>query len=250
MSDAYSGGCACGAIRYEIPGEPFFMNHCHCRDCQHKSGTGHGSYLTFAAAGVKLTGEATQWDMVADSGNVKTRGFCPRCGSPVYLRFSATPQIFTVHAASLDDPSRYKPQVVTYRMRALAWDQLDPELPAFDRCRRDERSRRDSPAFGARAFPTAGNDASQVLDHQFGLVPNRVLPRSCSSSASSRLRQIFQLVQASGCRCLPHCPRDHAIPSHAWSTSCSRAQHSVQALGLELDGAPLDACYSPDQRGQ
>jgi hypothetical protein len=80
MSDAYTGGCACGAIRYEIPGEPIFMNHCQCRDCQHKSGTGHGSYLTFAAAGVKLTGEATQWDMVADSGNVKTRGFCPRCG--------------------------------------------------------------------------------------------------------------------------------------------------------------------------
>jgi hypothetical protein len=43
------------------------------------------------------------------------------------------PQIFTVHAASLDDPSRYKPQVVTYRMRALAWDHLDPELPAFDK---------------------------------------------------------------------------------------------------------------------
>lgn len=43
------------------------------------------------------------------------------------------PQIFTVHAASLDYPSRYKPQEVTYRMRALAWDHLDPKLPAFDK---------------------------------------------------------------------------------------------------------------------
>ena len=43
------------------------------------------------------------------------------------------PQIFTIHAASLDDPSRYRPQVVTYRMRGLAWDHLDPELPAFDK---------------------------------------------------------------------------------------------------------------------
>jgi hypothetical protein len=132
MSDAYTGGCACGAIRYEIPGEPVFTNHCHCRDCQHDSGTGHGSYLTFAATGMELTGEATQWDMVADSGNAKTRGFCPRCGSPVYLRFSAMPQIFTVNAASLDDPGRFKPQVVSYRVRALAWDHLDPALPAFD----------------------------------------------------------------------------------------------------------------------
>jgi hypothetical protein len=134
VSETYTGGCACGAIRYEIAGEPLVMNHCQCRDCQRKSGTGHGSYLTFAGrSGVKLKGEARHWDIVGDSGNVKTRGFCPRCGSPVYLRFSAVPQIFTVHAASLDDPSRYKPQAVTYRIRALAWDHLDLELPAIDK---------------------------------------------------------------------------------------------------------------------
>ena len=34
MSDAYTGGCACGAIRYEISAEPVFMNDCQCRDCQ------------------------------------------------------------------------------------------------------------------------------------------------------------------------------------------------------------------------
>ena len=50
MSKAYTGGCACGAVRYEISGEPMFSNDCQCRDCQHKSGTGHGSYLTFAVA--------------------------------------------------------------------------------------------------------------------------------------------------------------------------------------------------------
>jgi hypothetical protein len=48
MSKAYTGGCSCGAIRYAIPSEPVFMNHCQCRDCQRNSGTGHGSYLTFA----------------------------------------------------------------------------------------------------------------------------------------------------------------------------------------------------------
>jgi len=134
MSQAYTGGCACGAVRYEISGEPMFQNHCQCLDCQRKSGTGHGSYLTFASRkGVTLTGKATQWDLKGDSGNVKTRGFCPTCGSPVYLTFAAMPDLFTIHAASLDDPSRYKPQAVTYHVRGHAWDQLDPALPKFDK---------------------------------------------------------------------------------------------------------------------
>jgi hypothetical protein len=132
MSEAYTGGCACGAIRYEISAEPVVMND--CRDCQRKSGTGHGSYLTFPdKRRVKLDGEAAHCDIVADSGNVKTHAFCPTCGSPVYLTFAAMPDLFTVHAASLDDPSRYKPQLVTYTVRGYAWDQWDPALPKFDK---------------------------------------------------------------------------------------------------------------------
>lgn len=48
MSRPYTGGCACGAVRYEIPGKPLAMADCQCRACQRKSGTRHGSYLTFA----------------------------------------------------------------------------------------------------------------------------------------------------------------------------------------------------------
>jgi hypothetical protein len=128
MSDAYTGGCACGAIRYEISAEPIFANDCQCRDCQQESGTGHQSHLTFQRAGVKLTGKAQHWDMVGDSGNVKTRAFCPTCGSPVYMTFGAMPDVFVVRAASLDDPSRYKPQLLTY-----AWDHVDPAMPKFDK---------------------------------------------------------------------------------------------------------------------
>jgi hypothetical protein len=132
MTKAYTGGCACGAIRFEIAGEPLFSNHCQCLDCQHMSGTGHGSYLNFQRQGVTSSGDATLWDTKGDSGNVKTRAFCPRCGSPVYMTFAAMPDVFTVHAASLDEPGRFKPQVVTYGIRAYAWDPLDPALPKFD----------------------------------------------------------------------------------------------------------------------
>ena len=55
MDKPYTGGCACGAIRYSIAGEPLFSYHCQCRDCQRESGSGHGSYATFARAGVTVT---------------------------------------------------------------------------------------------------------------------------------------------------------------------------------------------------
>jgi hypothetical protein len=134
MAIAYTGGCACGAIRYEIPGEPLVMNDCQCRGCQRRSGTGHGSYLTFAGrAAVTLKGKGTQWDVAGDNGNVKRHVFCSTCGAPVYLTFSAMPDLFTVHAASLDEPSRYRPQLITYASRRHAWDHVDPTIPKFDR---------------------------------------------------------------------------------------------------------------------
>jgi hypothetical protein len=134
MSRPYAGGCACGAVRYSTAHAPVFQNHCQCRDCQRRSGTGHGSWLTFPArAEMAITGEATQWDVVADSGNVKTSGFCPVCGTPVYLRFAAMPDLIAVPATSLDEPARFAPHVLTYSVRGLAWDAIDPSLKAFER---------------------------------------------------------------------------------------------------------------------
>ena len=134
MTETYAGGCACGAIRYEIDAEPLLMSDCQCRDCQRISGTGHGSYLSFEGRDkVTLSGEAQCRDSTGDSGNVKTRAFCPTCGSPVYMTFAAVPDQFIVHAASLDDPGRYRPQLVTYTASGHAWDKLDPALPKFDR---------------------------------------------------------------------------------------------------------------------
>ena len=134
MAIPYSGGCACGAIRYQTSSEPIVQNHCQCRDCQKRSGTGHGSYLAFSRrADVKITGAANTWRVAGDSGNDKIHAFCPTCGTSVYLTFSAMPDLIALHAASLDDPGRFEPQVVTYTMRGHMWDMMDPSLPKFER---------------------------------------------------------------------------------------------------------------------
>lgn len=134
MTQPYTGGCACGAIRYSTPRAPVFQNHCQCRDCQRRSGTGHGSWMTFSArVDMVISGEARHWDVAADNGNVKTHAFCPVCGTPVYLRFAAMPDLIAVAASSLDDPGRFAPHVLTYSSRGLMWDPIDPSLKSFDR---------------------------------------------------------------------------------------------------------------------
>ena len=134
MTKRYIGGCACGAIRYETSGEPIFQNHCQCIDCQKRSGTGHGSYMTFGRrADMAITGEASTWRVASASGNEKIHAFCPTCGTPVYLTFVATPEFIAINATSLDDPDQFNPQAVTYTIRGHAWDIMDPSLQAFER---------------------------------------------------------------------------------------------------------------------
>lgn len=134
MTRFYTGGCACGAIRYETGSEPIFQNHCQCTDCQKRSGTGHGSYLLFPQmAKMRITGKASKWRVTADSGNSKIHVFCPTCGSPVYLTFTEMPELVAVHTTTLDDPSHFNPQAVTYSISGHPWDTMDSSLQTFER---------------------------------------------------------------------------------------------------------------------
>jgi hypothetical protein len=133
MSEPITGGCACGRVRYAIDAEPTLMLECRCRDCQRESGTGHASHLSFPRAAASVQGDATHWDAVGELGTTKRRAFCPTCGAPVYMTFPEMPDVFVVRAGSLDDPSRYAPQVILWMASAHPWDPVIPGLPTFDR---------------------------------------------------------------------------------------------------------------------
>jgi len=127
----YTGGCACGAVRYEIAAEPLMAGHCQCRDCQRITGTGHASMMGFPEAAVRVQGELKFHDVKADSGSTASRGFCPGCGAFVLARSSGMPGMLTVAAGSLDRPDGFVPQMVVYARSGHAWDHLDPDLPRF-----------------------------------------------------------------------------------------------------------------------
>lgn len=108
----------CGAIRYATNSRPISQNHCQCRDCRRRSGTGHGSYLTFPrSAEAEIHGTAATWQVAAGNGNAKTHAFCPTGGTPVYLTLSERPQLIVFHATTLDDPSRFRPQQILFGIR-------------------------------------------------------------------------------------------------------------------------------------
>ena len=126
--DRLTGGCACGAVRYESASDPVFSLHCHCRACQRASGTGHGTSVMVPAAGFSISGSLSFHDSRSDSGNTVSRGFCPVCGSPVLNRNSGYPEMRYIHVGSLDDPSVFKADAVVYSSSAQPWDHVDPNL--------------------------------------------------------------------------------------------------------------------------
>ena len=117
-----TGGCACGAVRYESGSAAEFSLHCQCRHCQRASGTGHGSSIVVPAETFSLTGTLSFYDRESDRGTIVSRGFCPVCGSPVLNKNSGYPDKRYIHVGSLDDPSVFRPDAVVFSESAQPWD--------------------------------------------------------------------------------------------------------------------------------
>jgi hypothetical protein len=78
ISTPFSGGCACGAIRYQATAEPVLMLHCHCRDCQRASGGPFSSYVIVPAEAFKLLqGSLRFHPSPSEAGGMTRRGFLP-----------------------------------------------------------------------------------------------------------------------------------------------------------------------------
>ena len=124
-----TGGCACGAVTYEITGEPKTMVQCHCQDCQKATGTGHVSLAFFSESDVSISGEARGHTTTTDSGNQSTRYFCANCGSRLYGLNSGRPGLITIAVGSVENHSWFTPKAVVYTKRRPDWDITSTEIP-------------------------------------------------------------------------------------------------------------------------
>lgn len=128
MSEKISGRCTCGAIKYSTAA-PQFSLICQCRQCQRISGSGHAAQFAVLQADTTIEGTVTFYDQHADSGDTVSSGFCAKCGNPILKKTTKLPELFFFHAATMDDPALFKPQMVVYEDSKQPWDYIDPSIP-------------------------------------------------------------------------------------------------------------------------
>jgi hypothetical protein len=134
ITTPFSGGCACGEIRYECTAEPMMMLNCHCRDCQRSSGGPFSSFVVVPTEAFELRQGAPRFHASpSEMGGKTRRGFCSECGSPIYGQPDLIPHIVAIRTASLDDPSWFSQQMDVWTADAHSWDQMIPTLPKFEK---------------------------------------------------------------------------------------------------------------------
>ncbi len=131
MSKKMSGGCQCGAVRYETEAEPMFSVICHCRQCQRASGTTGNIFAAVPKPAVAVTGKVRYFETKGDSGKTVRRGFCPTCGCRLFGLSEMVPDVMAIAVGSMDDSSGFKPQMHVYTASAQPWDHIHDGLPAF-----------------------------------------------------------------------------------------------------------------------
>ena len=132
MSETITGGCLCGAVRYEAHSEPRFAGCCYCNDCRRASGSGYIGFMGFPASAVTITGRALTHSHRLSDGRVADRNHCAACWSLVYGGILGETDNHTIYAGSLDDPSRFKPTVAIFAREKAPWIAIPEGLKVFE----------------------------------------------------------------------------------------------------------------------
>jgi hypothetical protein len=128
-----TGGCLCRQVRFSIGAAPIVTRACWCRVCQY-IGAGSGTVnVCFPSAALTVTGELRDYSLVADSGTLMHRRFCPTCGTHLFSVAQARPHLVFVRAGALDDPELAQPAMTIWTSAAPSWACFNEALPQLER---------------------------------------------------------------------------------------------------------------------
>lgn len=124
-----TGGCHCGAVRYQIAGTAAQVSVCHCVDCRRCAGATGIAWATFSMADLSVSGDVAVY---ASSLGVERR-FCLICGTGLFYQNSDMPGHVDVQVATLDDPDRVPPTRHVQLADAVSWEAGLHLLPGHQR---------------------------------------------------------------------------------------------------------------------
>jgi hypothetical protein len=124
-NEVWTGGCLCGTRRYEFEGSPPYSGYCHCDMCKRATGGAFAVLVQARHAKLRWTKEPPA---VFRSSPIATRGFCPQCGSPLFLQYDDD-DLIRLTAGSLDTPDRIRPAGHYGVESKLAWADIGRGLP-------------------------------------------------------------------------------------------------------------------------
>ena len=100
-----TGGCQCGAVRYEVTAPPLEIYICHCSECRKQSASAFGISVIVLSRNLRLLQGAPQhWSRLADSGRTIDCFFCHECGSRLWHGDTERSETISIKGGSLDEP--------------------------------------------------------------------------------------------------------------------------------------------------
>ena len=134
----WTGGCMCGAVRYELANDPFDCGWCHCRTCRLTSGAPAMVFASVAVADFRWARGESEVRQVKSS-SFGHRSICGRCGTPFLMQVDHQPETVDFSVATLDEPGSVAPGFHIFWGSRIAWFDPGDDLPRHDRFRPDTR---------------------------------------------------------------------------------------------------------------
>lgn len=130
--NSHEGGCLCGAIRYEVTGNPIRVTYCHCKYCQRSTGSAFAVEPIFQRSKFKIsTGRPTTYGHTsAGSGRRVTANFCSTCGTKLFLDLERVPDNVAVYGGTFDNPNWFERTPEISRHIFLNYAQKGTVIPA------------------------------------------------------------------------------------------------------------------------
>lgn len=123
-----AGGCFCGAVRYQVEGDPLDAAYCHCRTCQRTTGAPVVAWATWPRERFSWLGAEPK---TLHSSTTGQRSFCGDCGTQLLFWTADAPALFDVNLATLNDPAAVRPDYHIWTASRIPWFETADELPRY-----------------------------------------------------------------------------------------------------------------------